>query len=197
MPINLLTTVQKNLGYPELKKIDPNTQRPDEKDRRPNRDRMTQVVVPAVLAGIYKLAKSEEGINQIVSETGSSNWVQIIFGAGKDELLKNASAFTYYDSPLAEQAFNEAAAESIKVIRENTKAGENLTEVKNFIANQRNNILPYLPADLHIGNLLEDTTIDDRTNKMQGPLSSLMHKIETGFSGHETQEDADRKSNSF
>jgi hypothetical protein len=29
---------------------------------------------------------------------------------------------------------------------------------------------------------LQDETIDDRTNKMEGPISNLMHNIEKGFS---------------
>ena len=41
--------------------------------------------------------------------------------------------------------------------------------------------------------LLEDNTMDDRMNKMEGPVSSFMHKIETIFTSRESQEAADKK----
>lgn len=191
MSINLLTTVQKNLGYPELKKVDPNTERPV--NTSPNKDRLTQAIVPAVLAGIYELAKNDAGVEQIALETASSNWVEIIFGANKEKAVKNISDYTFYNSEAIEDKITEAAIESIRLIRENTKSGENFAGIKIFISNQRNNILPFLIPELHIGSMLDDTTIDDATTKMQGPVSSMMHKLESGFSSSETMEDADRK----
>jgi len=43
---------------------------------------------------------------------------------------------------------------------------------------QRHTILSHLPAVLKIGDTLNEETFDDRTNKMEGPVSSFLHKIE-------------------
>ncbi len=193
MSIDLLKSVQKNLGYPELKMIDPNTAQAVENNSKPSEDSLTQAVVSAVLAGIYKLAKNEDGIEKIASETSVSNWVEIIFGVNKPDVLKNISAYSNYSPDAVEDKMNEVATEAIKLSREATKTGENMVTLRNFLASQRNNILPYLPPALHIGSMLEDTTIDDTTAKMEGPISTLMHKLETVLSGHETKEEADRK----
>jgi hypothetical protein len=195
MSIDLLSTVQKNLGYQLLKKIDPNTDEPLSDSSKPSEDRLTQAVVPTVLAGIYKLAKNEEGVKQIALETETLHWPDIIFAEHKKEVVKNIASYSYYSEETVEDRMEEVAVEAIKVIRENSKSGENFTDTKNFISTQRNNILPYLPASLHIGNMLDDTTIDDATAKMTGPISSLMHKIETGMSGNETKEDVEKKGN--
>jgi hypothetical protein len=40
-----------------------------------------------------------------------------------------------------------------------------------------------LPPALQMGDLLNDNTMDDRTNKMEGPISSMMHSIENKLSG--------------
>ena len=64
-----------------------------------------------------------------------------------------------------------------------------IKDVKTFFSGQVNNILPYLEPDLHMGDLLNDTTLDDNTNKMEGPMSSLMHSIGSIFSTPETEED--------
>ena len=52
---------------------------------------------------------------------------------------------------------------------------------------QRNNILPFLPAELQMGELLHDNTLDDRTNKMEGPVSSIIRAIGGGFSNGEAE----------
>lgn len=59
--------------------------------------------------------------------------------------------------------------------------------IKKYFTRQRNNILQHLPADIKIGNILNDNTLDDRTNKMAGPLSGLMHTIEKTFASTDTE----------
>ena len=56
-------------------------------------------------------------------------------------------------------------------------------KIKTFMGNHRHNILVYLPAALQAGYLLDDNAIDDRTNKMEGPVSSFMHSIENKLAG--------------
>ena len=64
-----------------------------------------------------------------------------------------------------------------------------LKEVKVFFSNQKNNILLYLPAALNMGDLLHDASLDDNTNKMEGPISSLMQSIGSAFSKPVTDEE--------
>lgn len=51
-----------------------------------------------------------------------------------------------------------------------------------FFAEQRSNILKHLPVELHAGELLSDPAMDDKTNKMEGPMSGMMHTVEKIFS---------------
>ena len=84
---------------------------------------------------------------------------------------------------------NNIADEAVKITTANMLTGATAKEVKIFFSNQLNNILPYLPAALHMGDFLNDTTLDDNTNKMEGPISSLMHTIGAAFSTPETEKD--------
>jgi hypothetical protein len=36
---------------------------------------------------------------------------------------------------------------------------------------------------MQLGDLLKDDSLDDRTNKMEGPISNMMHNIENKLSG--------------
>jgi len=75
----------------------------------------------------------------------------------------------------------EIADEAVKLVKENVTGDGTDTSVRKFLIDQKNNILLYLPAELQIGKAIHDDTIDDRTNKMEGPLSSNMHWLEKFF----------------
>jgi capsular polysaccharide biosynthesis protein len=77
---------------------------------------------------------------------------------------------------------NAIANEAVKVVKANIPSTAGSKEVKLLFSHQKNNILLYLPAELNMGELLHDTTLDDKTNKMEGPISSLMQSIGGAFS---------------
>ena len=91
----------------------------------------------------------------------------------------------------AYEIMEAVAVEAVKQVQRNEAGDQEAAVVKKFMNDQRNNILHYLPASLQIGKLLNDTTLDDRTNKMEGPISGLMHAIEKKFSdANETTENS-------
>ena len=49
--------------------------------------------------------------------------------------------------------------------------------------------MPQAKLGLHMGELLHDNTLDDNTNKMEGPVSSLLKSIGSAFSTPVTGED--------
>ena len=83
------------------------------------------------------------------------------------------------------------ADEAVKLVK--AAAGSNPTpdKIKNYMNTQRHNILVYLPAAMNLGDVLNDETLDDKTNKMEGPISNMMHKIENNMS------DGDQKKGIF
>jgi hypothetical protein len=189
MSINLLETVQKNLGYPSLQKIDPNTQQVVEDEKTPDEDKFSQAAIPAVLTALYKYAQTDEGAAEILRGDNSTDWVNKIFLDNKKEVVQTISSYAKQpgDNPVAEM--NTIANETVRVVKENLSANADIKEVKLFFSNQKNNILLYLPAALHMGDLLNDDTLDDNTNKMEGPVSSLMHSIGAAFSTPVTEEE--------
>jgi hypothetical protein len=88
---------------------------------------------------------------------------------------------------------NAIANEAVHVVKANLPADAGIKEVKDFFSNQRNDILLYLPAGLKMGELLHDNTLDDDTNKMEGPISSLIKSIGSAFSNPVTGEEMKEK----
>ena len=101
----------------------------------------------------------------------------------KEEVLNTLSAFTKQSPIVIKDKLLEVSkgwfAHTQQLPVEETKKESYL---QNLMTTQRHEILRYLPTGLNLGELLNDETLEDKTNKMEGPISSLMHKIEGSFS---------------
>jgi len=179
----LIEKIQANLGYAPLHKIDPNSQETIEKKEIPTEDKLPQAAIPAVLTAIYKFTKTEEGCKAILSSAPASDWLDVIYEGNESGAVDKVSQYAGVSADEAERNMENIADEAVRLIKE--QAGENgkPDKVKTFIKDQRHSILVHLPAAMQLGDLLNDEALDDRTNKMEGPISNLIHKIEDKFSG--------------
>ncbi|HLF46699.1 MAG TPA: hypothetical protein VI548_09750 [Chitinophagaceae bacterium] len=187
MSINLLETVQTQLRYPALRKIDPNTQVESTDNIMPDEHQFGQAAIPGILTALYKFSRTDDGADNILQGSVTSNWTALIFGDQKESIIQKIAGFSNLSLENAEAKMNTIAVTAITTIKENLPAKATIHDVKVFLAGQRNDILLYLPAVLQLGEILNDNTLDDRTNKMEGPLSSLMHKIGDKFSEGEAK----------
>lgn len=193
MSVNLITAVQENLGYPPLKKIDPNSQEVSIGKNEAITNKFSQAAIPAVLTALYRYVQTDEGAADVLNIKTSDNWVAQIFDDNRKEAIQTITAYAQQlnEDPVAKM--NTIANEAIKVAKENLPANAGLKEVKDFFSGQVKNILPYLPVELKMGELLHDNTLDDNTNKMEGPISSLMQNIGSAFSKPVTGDEIEKK----
>lgn len=187
MTTNLVENLQKNLGYPELHKIDPNTQQVKQAASSEEQKNLGQAAIPAVLMGLYKYGNTESGSEQILRGSNSADWLNEFFGDKKDEAIQKVASYSGDSNEYVGQKMEQIANEALRLIRENTPTGGSFNDVKSYVAQQRSNILVYLPAELQMSSVVNDTTLDDRTNKMEGPMSNSMHFFEKLFSGSTTE----------
>ncbi len=189
MSINLLDTVQQNLGFPVLQKMDPNSHTIIENPDTPDEERFSQAAVPAVLAGLYKYVQSDEGANEFLVKDSSFDWMNNIFGTDKKDVMQAIEKYSNQWGEDPVQKMNLIANEAVRLVKENIPESSTPKDVKAFMHGQRNNILLYLPDKLNLGVLLNDSVLDDSTNKMEGPVSSLMKGIGSAFSQPVTLEE--------
>ena len=181
MAINIVDSICKNLGFSQLQKIDPNTQEVKRPENLSSEDYLPQSAVPTVLLGLYKFSGNKDGNKAILNQVFSGDLLSTIFGTKKQPVINRVAEYTGTTVDYTSAKMEEIASEAIKVIKGNVPGDGSDTSVKTFLIDQRNTILEYLPAELQIGSVLGDDTIDDRTNKMQGPMSSHMHWLEKFF----------------
>lgn len=178
MPAYLVETIQKNMGFPHLQKIDPNIQETKEKTPGPSQAKLAQAAIPAILMALYKFVLVDKGGHSVLDATGHTDWLGVIF-AGKEKLAVNKVArYAGVTDQEAENVMENIADEAVVVVKKSAGANPTPATVRDFMNDQRHDILVHLPAAMQMGDLLNDEALDDRTNKMEGPISNLMHAIE-------------------
>lgn len=193
MSVNLIKAIQENLGFPPLKKVDPNTQQPATENDKVTENRFSQAAIPAVVTGLYRFVQSDEGAAEILTVKNSDNWIAKIFDDNSKEAIATISAYAKQSNEDPIVKMNAIANEAVHVVKANLPGNAGIKEVKDFFSAQRNNILVYLPAELKMGELLHDNTLDDNTNKMEGPVSSLIKNIGSAFSNPVTGDEMKEK----
>lgn len=182
MAIDIVEIIQQKLGFPALQKIDPNTQEVKKPENVSPQDYLGQAAIPAVLTGLFKYSRTEAGNAEIISGALTGNLIEEIFGDTKEQAVEKVASFTGNSAEYAAGKMELIARAAIEAIRENLSKEPSGASVKDFFAAQRHNILVYLPASLQMGDVLNDDTLDDRTNKMEGPVSGFMQTIGQIFS---------------
>jgi len=177
---NLIEIIRKNLGYNELNKIDPNTQDVQSEVKIHGTDSLAQAAVPAILCGLYNHLQDPNAATLIL-EGDSVNWLDTIFGDKKKEVIDQIADYASTSVTAAKQESEHIANEAVRIVRQGIPDKTNFNAVQAFVTANKNDTLLYLPASLQLGYLLNNNNLDDRTNKMEGPVSSFMHKIEKQF----------------
>ena len=160
MSINLLEAVQTQMGYPSLQKIDPNMQEPAANLSTPDGNRFSQAAIPGVLTALYRYSRTDEGAQNILGGTDYTDWADLIFANKKQNTIQSIAFYSYYSMQNAELKINAIAAFSVRIIKETLPQDRSIHDLKKFIAGQRSNILPYLPAILQMDEFLYDNTLD-------------------------------------
>ncbi len=181
MSCNILEEVRQSLNYPALQKVDPNTQDVPKHKEGETDDKFGQAAIPAVLTGLYTFVQTDEGADEFLNADNTGNWVEKIFHEHKEEVIKRISTYAGMPGQAAARGMNVIAKESIRKIKEQLQSATP-KDVKQFFHDQINTILSYLPAEIHTGELLHNAALDDNTNKMKGPISSLIQGIGAAFS---------------
>ncbi|MFC4263006.1 hypothetical protein ACFOWM_08965 [Ferruginibacter yonginensis] len=193
MSINIVNQLVENLHLAPLQKIDPTTEKVVDHNTENTESALTQAIVPTVVAGIYDSAKSEVGLAVLASDATSSDWLTLLFGEQAPTLKARLAAYTATTETIAEKVFDTVAKEAVAILRNAAKGNDMRTAIRDIAGAQKPFFMSYLPTSLHVGQLLGDTSLDDSTNKMEGPVSSFLHKLESALSGNESKDAADEK----
>ena len=176
--MNIIEAVQKNLGFSGLKKIDPNLQASTDHIEMGN-NALAQAAIPAILLGIYN--NLEQNPDLAILDIQEGKKFKRIFGATSEIVEKRIVAYSKIEDKNSSQELEHMTAESMRVIKEKIGEGANESSIRNFISKNKRDALMFLPPSLDLGTILKNDNLDDRTGKMEGPISGLTRRLEEIF----------------
>ena len=180
MAINLVESVQQKLNIEELQKIDPDTGKPIDNGKPLNS--FYQLAIPAVLTGLYSFTRLDEK-NKDLLHMSPGTVLSSVFGDYKNTIVSKIADISDIPVPDTSEKLEQIGTTSIDVVKENLSEKPLDSDLKKFFTGQRHSILSYLDPSLQLGKYIHDDTIDDSTNKMEGPVSNLIQNIGQIFSG--------------
>ncbi|NCI45875.1 hypothetical protein [Sediminibacterium soli] len=178
MSIHILEAVQRKLNLPGLVKVTPDKGvTPQQTLPRPA---LHQVALVTVAAALYKLTRTSEGVVRLLLSGKNDNWLDLpgALGTTLPDVVAKVSEYGGSDEGSTEALMRKFADTLLLVLHEQLANNVNPDSVHEFMSGQRHHILVYVPADLKLGKMLNDSTWDDQTNHMEGPVSNFLHKIE-------------------
>ena len=178
--MNIIETVQKNLGFSALEKIDPNTQETAGEKNAIGTTALAQAGIPAILLGIYNRLEINPDLSFLDTDA-KGNVLENIFGKSTEAVVKRISDYSKVVDKHSLQELEHIASESMRIVKANIGEGASESAVRNFVSRNKPDILLYLPPSLELGTILKNNNLDDRTGKMEGPVSSFMRTVEKTF----------------
>ena len=178
--MNIIETVQRNLGFNALKKIDPNTQETKGEEADMGNDALAQAGIPAILIGIYNRLEQNPDLTTLDQEQKGS-LLENIFGKALEAVIARVNNYSKIADKNNVQQLEHIASESLRVVKENIGEEADEKSIRKFVAKNKADTLLYLPPSLELGAILNNGNLDDRTGKMEGPVSSFMHRMEKQF----------------
>lgn len=141
--MNIIETIQKNLGFDTLKKIDPNTQETVGEDTVLGNSAVAQAGIPAILLGIYNKLEEHPDLNLLGTEKG--NLLENIFGKSTDVVVQQIEIYSKVRDKHIAQQLDHIASESLRVIKENVGVVADENQIRKFVASHKPDTLLYLP----------------------------------------------------
>ncbi len=183
--MNIIETIQKSLGYQALQKIDPNVQDVEQKLNQHGNAALAQAGIPAVLIGLFSQLEKNPDASWLAGDQPTGTLLEKIFGKSAPMVVEKVGNYAGSTGSPVKQELEHMASESVRVVRDNVPDLTKEDSILAFVAKNKQEVLSYLPASLQLGTLLGNNNLDDRTNKMEGPISGLMHKLENQFNSSE------------
>ena len=181
--MNLINQLREQLGYPPFIKIDPNTQQLPVKASADIHQKTGQGVLTAVLTAMYQLSRTEEGFGYLLNKDRNIPWISILFGNEAEGVVSAIVSYSGSDAVTVQNSIEEAAKQAWLTSSKALEGKLTYDNCGKYFSAVRNELLHYLPPEIQLGKKLHDNSLDDRTNKMEGPVSGMMHRIEKIFGG--------------
>lgn len=151
--------------------------------------RLAQGAMAAGLVILYKYSRSMDGAEYLLSTRPADIEPTVLLNNRQKDLYTQLAQYAGSSELQASTMLAVVIREAMFFVHQEMNHNRTADAIQTYFGNQRQAILSHLPPELGLGEIMRDDTLDDRTNKMEGPISSLAHAIENVFSSSGTKKD--------
>jgi len=144
--------------------------------------RLAQGAMAAGLVVLYKYSRSIDGAEYLAKTSPTDLNLSQLLNQKHQVLVAQLAGYAGSSEIQANTMLSAVVREAMFFVHRENKNHREASAVQTYFGNQRQAILGHLPPELGLGEIMKDDTLDDRTNKMEGPVSSIAHAIEDIFS---------------
>ena len=130
---------------------------------------VAQAGIPAILLGIYNKLEENPDLSLLGAE--KSNLLETIFGKSTEVVVNQIENYSKVSDKHIAQQLEHIASESLRVVKEGIGNSTDENHIRKFVAKNKPDTLLYLLPSLELGSILINNNLDDRTGKMEGPVS--------------------------
>lgn len=151
--------------------------------------KLAQGAMAAGLVILYKYSRSMDGAEYLVNARPADIELNMLLNNREKDLYVQLAQYAGSSELQASTMLAVVIREAMFYVHQEMSHNRTSDAVQTYFGNQRQAILGHLPPELGLGEIMKDDTLDDRTNKMEGPVSSLAHAIENVFSSSGAKKD--------
>src|SRR5690242_16446259 len=123
MVTDLVSAIQKNLGYPPLDKVDPNSQEIKGAKKMSTTQKLPQAAIPAVLAAMIKYSDGPDGIN-LLALNENKDWLETFYGEKEKDAVKKVGDYAGVSTDEAQRNMEDISTEAVRLVRESVKTAD-------------------------------------------------------------------------
>jgi hypothetical protein len=172
MTTQIMSAIREKLGG-FIHKIDANDPAQNETIHPESTNYLEQAGVSSVLVALYEYMHQPDAkqLGMLSTEEG----LQEIFNRHLPEIIQSVSKYAKTNAMIVNDYLRRVYEVILATIYE--KVGTNREDILKLFKEQKESILSTLPASLGLGHFLDQNSLDDRTHKMDGILSSFTKRL--------------------
>lgn len=167
MAKHLVEQLRQLLGVQELQRID-SENRDVAHETELRGQRLAQAAIPAVLAGLEIVARSNDDANMIGFSHLPGNSLQAIFNNKTDGIVKKIAEYASTGIPETLAFMVKAAEQAFELLRQET--GGDTLQVQALLQEQQEDIHSFLPLVIEIERIMRKESLGDRTHLLESQL---------------------------
>ncbi|MET0393252.1 MAG: hypothetical protein ABW019_08930 [Chitinophagaceae bacterium] len=162
MSTSLPEFIQKKLGFPPLRRVDPVDHAVKAESEPAAREKLGQAAIPATLAALYRFAKTGKGSRAVLAnDSEGRKWLEVIMSWDDGSAVDKVTRYAGVSDAEAAAIMEIIAVEAVFAIRDSVAHNPGADAVQRYMGDQRQAILVYLPAEVQLEHLLADHPGDE------------------------------------